>query len=65
MNERAEWARLCAKTSDARRLAETPLEKARAEDGAEWIEILLELLGELPPEAFKCKISQAEGTPSL
>lgn len=27
MNERAEWARLCAKTSDARRLAETLLEK--------------------------------------
>ena len=65
MNERAEWARLCAKTSDARRLAETSLEKTRTEDGAEWMEILFEPLGELPPEAFKCKISQAEGTPSL
>ena len=32
MNERAEWARLCAKTSDARRLAETLLKSA----GRRW-----------------------------
>ena len=65
MNERAELARLCAETSDARRLAETLLEKALTEDGAAWMEILLELLGKLPPEVFKCKISQAKEKPSL
>lgn len=65
MNERAEWARLCAETDDTRKLAETLLEKALTEDSAAWMEILLEMLGELPPEVFKCKISQAKETPSL